>query len=60
MAEIKIGKVSETISITVLHVKRLRGGKGDTVTSFAKVEFDGKSLGDSIKVKCFINKNFSV
>ena len=51
MTEIKIGKLTETIHITVSKVRRLRGTKGEAVTSYAKVEFDGKSLGDSAKVK---------
>ena len=50
MTEIKIGKLSETIQITVSKARRIRGTKGDTLTSFARVEFDGKSLGDSSKV----------
>lgn len=50
MTDIRLGKLAETIYVTVLNVKRLRGTKGDVVTSYAKVEFDGKSLGDSAKV----------
>ena len=50
MVEIKVGKLTETIHIHVSKVRRLRGTKGETVTSYAKVEFDGKGLGDSAKV----------
>lgn len=45
----------ETILITVCRSRRLRGHKGDAVTSYAKVEFDGKLLGDSSKVNLFYN-----
>ena len=60
MNEIKVEKPTETIHVTVSKVRRLRGTKGETVTSYAKVEFDGKSLGDSAKVSMsLVSKHFS-
>lgn len=42
---------SETIHITVLRCRHLRGVKGDALTSYVHIEFDSKALGDSQKVK---------
>ncbi|XP_002122550.2 cilia- and flagella-associated protein 70 [Ciona intestinalis] len=50
MAENEHSRSSESIHVTVLRARRLKGVKGDVLTSYAKVEFDGKSLGDSAKV----------
>ncbi|CAK8696784.1 unnamed protein product [Clavelina lepadiformis] len=51
MAELETQRTSETILITISRAKKLRGSKGEILTSYAKVEFDGKSLGDSSKVE---------
>ena len=51
MAELETQRTSETILITISRAKKLRGSKGEILTSYAKVEFDGKSLGDSSKVR---------
>uniref|UniRef100_H2YPZ9 C2 domain-containing protein n=1 Tax=Ciona savignyi TaxID=51511 RepID=H2YPZ9_CIOSA len=52
MTETENSRGAESIHVTVLRARRLKGVKGDVLTSYAKVEFDGKSLGDSAKVDC--------
>lgn len=47
-------RTHETIHINITKARHLKGHRGDVVTSFAKVEFDGKNLGDSAKVEFYI------
>ena len=51
-------RTSETVNISVLRSRQLRGVKGETLTSYVHLEFDNKSLGDSSKVSHAVNKKF--
>lgn len=42
-------RTHESIKINIVKCRGLRGLKGEILTSFAHVDFDGKSLGDSSK-----------
>jgi len=41
----------ETITIDISEMRNLRGSKGETYTLFAKIEFDGKVIGETSKVE---------
>ena len=45
------GRTSETITIDVSEMRNLRGSKGESYTLFAKIEFDGKVIGETPKVE---------
>ena len=43
-------RTSEAIHVHIIRAKNLRGSKGEALTSYAKVELDGKTLGESSKI----------
>ncbi|XP_067942099.1 cilia- and flagella-associated protein 70-like [Watersipora subatra] len=50
--ELQQTRAAESLTLTVLRLKNLRGLRGDSLIAMIKVEWNEKVLGESVKIEC--------